>query len=75
MGLVIGVGVFALNAWVRRGAPERHARYRMRARLARWLYEGKLRPVSLRVVKRRRTAKRRAVLSVVRRDDSTPGAA
>ena len=74
----IGLGIviaFVVNAIVRNGAAQRHARYRMRAKLARWVFEGRLKPVSLSRTRRRGAPKRRAVLRVVRRDDSRPGAA
>lgn len=70
----IGLGILiaiVVNAVVRRDAPQRHARYRMRAKLARWIYEDRLRPVRLRKVRRRGTAKRKPVLQVVRRDDQS----
>jgi hypothetical protein len=72
LGMVIA---FVVNAIVRRGAPQRHARYKMRAKLAQWLYEGRLKPVSLRRVARRGTPKRAKVLSVVRRRDPGAGSA
>jgi len=75
IGLFIGIGVFIINEQVRKNAPARHAKYRMRVRLARWLYEGKLRPVSVRRTVRKSAPKRGAVLSVVRRDDAGAGPA
>lgn len=68
-------------------AGERHARYRMRARLARWLWSGALHEVRVkkgrlivpagvvpvRRARGRRPAQRHKVLSVVRRDDSAAG--
>ena len=84
IGVVIGVGVFVLQAWVRRDADQRHARYRMRAKLAAWLMEGKLQPararkgklvLPVRRLRQRRAAQRDTVLPMVRRDDSGTGAA
>lgn len=61
-------------------AGERHARHKMRAKLAQWLFQDVLHPVtkarngkivlplSLRATKRGHKAQRRKVLSVVRRD-------
>lgn len=82
--VAIGVGVVLLIAWVRRDTPQRHARYRLRVQLARWLMDGKLtearvrkgrllvsRRVSVRGARRGRTAQRGKVLSVVRRDDQS----
>ena len=44
IGFGVGCGIWLLNAMIRANAPQRHARYRMRVRLARWLMEGKLTP-------------------------------
>ena len=66
---------FAINQLVRRDAPSRHARYRMRAKLAQLIYAGRLTPVSVRRVRRRGAAKRSKVLSVVRRDTQNTGTA
>ena len=68
-------------------AGQRHARYTMRVRLARWLYSGRLQPVtrvrkgkiivsrrqrlSMRRAAGPRATERRKVLSVVRRDDES----
>ena len=82
VAIVVLARVFFAYALV--NSASRHARYRMRARLARWLMEGKLREVkakkgkvvlaedtlSLRRRRDRRAAERRQVLSVVRRPDS-----
>jgi hypothetical protein len=72
LGIVIAV---AVNAIVRHDAAQRHARYRMRAKLARWIYDGKLTPVSVRRGRRGRTAKRQPVLHAVRRDPTRTGTA
>jgi hypothetical protein len=78
------VWAFAIVLYIRHHAPRRHARYRMRARLAAWLMDGKLRPVGqvkngrlvqMRQRAARRAAERRHVLSVVRRNDPGSGAA
>jgi len=74
IGLGIGIA-FVVNALVRHNAPQRHARYRMRAKVARWIYDGKLSPVSMRKVRRPGAAKRRAVLHAVRRDTTRTGTA
>jgi hypothetical protein len=69
----IGLGVviaFVVNALVRKDATQRHARYRMRAKLARWIYEGRLTPVQVRRKRDLRAPKRRQNLSVVRRADA-----
>ena len=72
LGIVIA---FVVNAIVRHDATQRHARYRMRAKLARWIYDGKLTPVSVRRGRRGRTAKRQPVLHAVRRDTTRTGTA
>lgn len=79
-------GVVARMAFVLASinASRRHARYRMRARLARWIWSGALHDVRVkkgqivvpngvlpvRRPRRGRTAERHKVLSIVRRDDS-----
>ena len=75
IGVFVAVGVFTLNHLVRRDATQRHARYRLRAKLAQWLYEGRLKPVSMRRVTRRGKTQRGKVLSVVRRNDPGAGSA
>ena len=84
--LLIALVILArtLFAYAMVHAGPRHAKYRMRAQLARWLMDGRLREVkakkgkvvlakgsvSLRRRRDRRAAERRQVLSVVRRPDS-----
>lgn len=75
VGFTIGILVYALNAWVRKDAPVRHARYRMRVKLARWLLDGKLHDVYVRKPRATKAAQRGRVLSAVRREDSSSGAA
>jgi hypothetical protein len=83
-GLVAGFVALLLHQWVRKDAVQRHARWKMRARLAQWLLEDKLQPVRakkgkvvlpLRKSRRVDKAQRRSGLSVVRREDSSSGAA
>ena len=82
LAMVVLARVFFAYALV--NSASRHARYRMRARLARWLMDGRLHDVrvtkgkvalakgsvSLRRKRDRRAAERRQILSVVRRPDS-----
>jgi len=75
LGAAVVTGLFVLNALIRKDAPQRHARYRLRAKLAQWLYEGRLKPVSMRRVTRRGKTQRAKVLSVVRRSDPGAGSA
>ena len=77
LGALIGAGIVALNGLIRADAPRRHARYRLRAKLARWVLNGQVTPaqvrngkLSLRSTRRRRPAQRDKILSVVRRDDT-----
>ena len=77
IGALVGAGVVALNGLIRADAPRRHARYRLRAKLARWVLEGRVSPakvthgkLSVPSPRAKRAAKRHKVLSVVRRDDA-----
>ena len=82
IGALIGAGVVALNGLIRSDAPRRHARYRLRAKLARWVLEGRVSPakvthgkLSVPSPRAKRAAKRDQVLSIMRRTNSGTGTA
>lgn len=88
VGLVAGIVLVAVQRYIWTRTPSRHARYRMRAKLAQAILGGKTKPVgkvrkgrlivpnvSVRGAKRRIAAQRNKVLSVVRRDDPRTGSA
>ena len=86
---LVGMVARALFLLALMNAGPRHARYRLRVKLASWLLQGRLHdvhvrhvrkgklvvPMSVRPARRGRPAQRGQVLSAVRRDDSSAGTA